>query len=70
MSVSEMQDYINRLSRDEQQALLRLLTDKLVAPSVKKKRPGRLLELAGLGAEIWEGVDPNEYVRHERESWD
>jgi antitoxin PrlF len=25
--------------------------------------------LAGLHAEIWSGVDPAEYVRHEREEW-
>ena len=25
--------------------------------------------LAGLHAEIWEGVDPLEYVRREREAW-
>ncbi len=26
-------------------------------------------ELAGLHAEIWAGVDPDEYVRREREAW-
>lgn len=31
-----------------------------------------LLELEGLGAELWRslGSDPAEYVRRERESWD
>lgn len=28
-----------------------------------------ILELDGLGAEVWEGVDPDEYVRTERASW-
>jgi hypothetical protein len=28
-----------------------------------------IMELDGLGAEIWEGVDPEEYVRRERGSW-
>ena len=27
-------------------------------------------ELAGLHAEVWEGVDPQEYVRREREAWE
>ena len=29
-----------------------------------------LLELRGLGKELWEGIDPVEYVRSERDSWD
>jgi len=29
-----------------------------------------LLELQGLGKEIWEGVDAAEYVNEERSSWD
>jgi len=28
------------------------------------------LELEGLGAEIWKGIDAQEYVMKERESWD
>ena len=30
----------------------------------------RIMELAGLGREIWVGVDPDEYVERERSSWD
>jgi hypothetical protein len=26
--------------------------------------------LEGLGREIWEGIDPLEYIRQERASWD
>jgi hypothetical protein len=29
-----------------------------------------ILALRGLGKEIWEGVDPDEYVRELREGWD
>jgi len=29
-----------------------------------------ILELRGLGKELWEGIDPVEYVRAERDSWD
>lgn len=29
-----------------------------------------ILELRGLGKEIWKGIDPAEYIRKERESWD
>lgn len=38
-------------------------------------RPARhrldaILELSGLGKEIWQGVDPDEYVRQLREGWE
>lgn len=29
-----------------------------------------ILELEGLGKEIWEGIDAAEYVARERDSWD
>lgn len=28
-----------------------------------------ITELEGLGAEAWEGVDPDKYLRQERASW-
>jgi hypothetical protein len=36
-------------------------------PPVRKRS---LLELRGLGKEVWEGVDPVEYVKQERDSWE
>lgn len=32
--------------------------------------PLSLLDLRGMGKECWAGVDPAEYVRQERDSWD
>jgi plasmid stability protein len=29
-----------------------------------------ILELEGLGKELWEGIDPAEYIEQERSSWD
>ena len=29
-----------------------------------------ILELRGLGKELWEGIDPAEYIENERASWD
>lgn len=36
-------------------------------PVAEDNRP--LLALSGLGAEVWEGLDPVEYQRKEREGW-
>jgi AbrB family looped-hinge helix DNA binding protein len=38
---------------------------------ILRKRPGRASDrLRGLGAEVWRGVDPVEYVRELRREWD
>ena len=29
-----------------------------------------IMELEGLGADIWKGIDAQDYVHKERESWD
>jgi len=42
----------------------------LVSKSVGRPKSRSILELRGLGKEIWEGIDPAEYVRQERDSWD
>jgi hypothetical protein len=60
-----IRDQAQRLSTDEQ---FRLLED-LVAMLRKKSRPRHsILELEGLGKEIWEGVDVDEYIRQSRGS--
>lgn len=33
-------------------------------------KPRSILELEGLGKELWEGIDPDKYVAEERDSWD
>jgi plasmid stability protein len=33
-------------------------------------RPLSILDLKGLGREVWQGVDPAEHVERERRSWD
>jgi hypothetical protein len=38
------------------------------APATEEQDP--VLAMYGLYSEIWEGVDPDEYVRKLREGWD
>jgi len=33
------------------------------------QRPRSLMELDGLGSEIWQAVDIDQYLRQERSSW-
>ena len=55
------------LSRDEKLRLIRELSAHTGANGSNKDRS--VLELSGLGAEIWNGIDAQEYVRSERAAW-
>jgi hypothetical protein len=60
---------IQTLSSAEQAQLLEYLSSCLggeQTPTPKRS----LLELEGLGRGTWAGIDAQEYVRQERDSWD
>ncbi len=64
--------YIKPLSPDEQIKLLAKMADEL-ANAKEAKEPTKqrsIMELHGLGAEIWEGVDAQEYVNELRNEWE
>ena len=42
----------------------------LLAESASKPKLHSILELRGLGKELWKDIDPVEHVRAERDSWD
>lgn len=56
------------LSREE----LLKLSEALTIQAFRKMpaNPRSILELRGLGKEVWEGIDPDEYVAQERDSWE
>jgi len=54
------------LTPDEQLKLVAELSQCAGA----RNGPRRITELEGLGKEIWADIDPDEYVRLERDSWD
>ena len=67
------QDYVKgvqKLKPKQQLRLLRIITDTLQKKVQGKQKKHRLMDLAGLGSEIWRGVDTDAYLREERESWD
>ena len=56
------------LNRDEKLRLIKELTaDAVERPDSEPKHS--IMELCGLGKEIWSDVDAQEYVRQERLSW-
>lgn len=59
---------VDSLNRIEQ---LRLITDLAERLRIEDGQAHRtsILELQGLGKEIWQGIDAQEYVDSERASW-
>jgi len=60
---------IQALKPEEQLSLIEILSSKLKKTILEKKVKHSILELEGLGAEIWKGINAQEYVRKEREAW-
>jgi phage terminase Nu1 subunit (DNA packaging protein) len=60
------------LTRDEQLRLLAKMAEELANGKEENKLSEKrsIMELHGLGAEIWEGVDAQEYVNQLRNEWD
>lgn len=61
-------DHAQRLSPDEQLRLLEELA-ATVRRRVHPRQRRSILELEGLGEEIWKGIDAQEYVNQERDAW-
>jgi hypothetical protein len=63
------QQYVKTLpNREKLRLLARVSTDLAETEDEKPKRS--LLELEGLGKEIWEGVDAQKYVDELRDEWE
>ena len=61
----KLQARARRDRRSVAQQVTQILSEALDTPKELS-----ILELRGLGKEIWEGIDAAEYVRRERDSWD
>ncbi|NOT55364.1 MAG: hypothetical protein HOP18_12220 [Deltaproteobacteria bacterium] len=62
---------IKLLPVTERLRLVAIIAHDLAAPTVAEEpRPRSLLELEGVGAEIWEGIDAQQYVNALRKEWD
>lgn len=66
------QQHIKPLPQSEQIKLLTKIAEELANDKKENEPPKKrsLLELEGLGAEIWEGVDAQEYVNELRNEWE
>lgn len=58
-----------QLEVSDQLRLLEALAEE-VRQRVEKQQRRSIMELEGLGAEIWQGIDAQKYVDQERKSWE
>lgn len=70
MTIQKMIQEARTLSVEERKQLIKALVDIVNEPAATPPKKRNLLELAGLGAEIWEGIDPQEYITQLRSEWD
>lgn len=68
MTVQEMLQEIPSLSIEERKVLISALVDSIIESAGHKKR--NILEFAGIGAELYDGTDAQEYVNQLRSEWD
>lgn len=62
---------INALTIKQQLDLINALAEKVKLKIGKKRiRKYSIMDLEGLGAEIWKGIDAQQFVSKERASWD
>ena len=71
MTLQEVLKEAEALSAEERRELIKLLVDTLATsePASATKQHS-LLELRGLGKEIWEGIDAQDYINQMRDEWD
>jgi hypothetical protein len=68
INAEKIYEEISLLTDNEKIALLSKLMLEISA-NIKKEQKGNIYGLKGVGKEIWEGIDAQEYVNKERESW-
>ena len=73
MSVDELYaKYIKHLPSTERLRLVEITAHDLAQPREQSVVPPKrsIMELHGLGAEIWKGIDAKEYINELRDEWD
>ncbi len=70
MTIQEMIQEARTLSVEERKQLIKALVDIVNEPEAAPRKKRNIMEFVGLGAEIWEGIDAQEYVNQLRSEWD
>jgi plasmid stability protein len=65
----ELYERLQKLAESEHRSMSQQVVH-LLEKAADKPKLHSILELEGLGKELWKGIDAVEYVRAERDSWD
>lgn len=65
----ELYERLQERAEEEHRSLAQQVIH-LLEESAGRARLHSILELRGLGKELWKDIDPVEHVRAERDSWD
>lgn len=68
MTVNEIIQTIRNLPSHERIEIMHALADTFLVSDTKTEHS--ILELEGLGAEIWQDVDAQDYINQLRDEWD
>ncbi|MGI8640564.1 MAG: hypothetical protein ACR2MG_11555 [Pyrinomonadaceae bacterium] len=63
------QQYVKALPNNEKLRLIVKVSNDLAENEIEKPKRS-IMELHGLGAEIWEGIDAQKYVNELRNEWE
>lgn len=72
MTLQEIMQEVHTLTLEERKQLIKMLVDTFTEtiesqPTLKKHS---ILDFKGVGAEMWNGIDAQEYVNQLRSEWD
>jgi plasmid stability protein len=60
---------LQKRAKEQRRSLAQEVTH-ILAEAVEGKKSHSILELQGLGKELWKGIDTAKYIDDERRSWD
>ena len=70
ITVDEVLRMTTQLPPDDKLRLISLLSEHVRGEIDREGEPVDMLSLAGLGAEVWQQIDVDEYLAQERASWE
>jgi hypothetical protein len=69
-STAMYQQHIKSLPREERLNLLAMIAYDLAQDTTSNQTERNIMELHGLGKELWQGIDAQEYVNTLRQEWE
>jgi len=70
MTLEGIMEEVRTLTIAERKRLISAIIDTLTEPSAVPQKKRSILEFEGVGAEMWQGIDAQEYVNKLRSEWD